>query len=216
MSISLIILSLVAILAAIEAALKTRERFVSHDNHPSSTTTPVPPETRKESSEFNAENVESGSSSDDEPVSNVSNATLDSANFEHDIPLATSLTISEVVDPVNPEKITIPDLYPGYPLESEQQAQPHHTPDVLQEINQLDHQSKKDQIAHLAQYVQHPDSVLRVVIASTLGGLLPDTQGDDRQAAIALLTRLSQDADSQVRVQAAASLGELHSTEITP
>ncbi|MBW4538935.1 MAG: HEAT repeat domain-containing protein [Myxacorys chilensis ATA2-1-KO14] len=245
MSISLIILSLVAILAAIEAALKTRDKFVSHDNHPSSTRTPVRlatrkesskfnaetveagsssddesvkirPATRRESSKFDAETVEAGSSSDDESVSNVSNATPDSANFGYDIPLATSLTLSEVVDPVSPKKIAIPDLYPDYPLEFEQQAHSHHAPDVLQEITQLDHQSKKDQIAHLAEYVQHPDSVLRVAIASTLGGLLSNTQGDDRQAAIALLTRLSQDADSHVRVQAAASLGELHSTEIMP
>lgn len=213
MNISLIILSLLAILAAIEAALKTRDKFVSKPKHPSSTETPVPPVTRKETSELD---VESGSSSEGEPISNVSNITPNSATSEQDIPLATSLTLSEVVDPVHPKTITIPDLYPGYPLEAEQQSQTHHTPDVLQEITQLDHREKKDQIAHLAQYVQHPDSVLRVAIASALGGLLPQTEGDDRHAAIALLNHLSQDVDSQVRVQAAASLGELYSTEITP
>ncbi|NDJ16590.1 HEAT repeat domain-containing protein [Myxacorys almedinensis] len=206
MNILLIFLSFVAFLAAIEAALRTRDQFVSKYAHFDSAT--ISPRQAKTVERAILE-PEIEPYSVNEPVNNVSNITSEIVSSDPSFLLATSLTISESLDEsLHPEKLTIPDLYPDYPVEAESPTHAHHAPDVLQEIAQLEQVEPNERIAHLAQHLQHPDSALRGAIAATLGELFPKTHGSDRQELIRILTQLSQDANVQVRVQAAAALGK--------
>lgn len=116
---------------------------------------------------------------------------------EADIPLATSLTVSEVVHPSETEPQI--DLGIAHPAPA-QEAHEHHA-SVVEELSHLEHDSEK--LDQLAQQAQHPDGNVRIVVAAELGEFA--AQGNDR--AIAVLNQLSQDVDPQVRVQAAASLG---------
>ncbi|NJL20887.1 MAG: HEAT repeat domain-containing protein [Leptolyngbyaceae cyanobacterium SM1_3_5] len=59
--------------------------------------------------------------------------------------------------------------------------------------------------------MEDPDSSMRASAAYVLGDLATRTQGTDRQEIMAILMRLSQDVDPQVRVQAANALGGLGS-----
>ncbi len=114
---------------------------------------------------------------------------------EADIPLATSLTVSEVVHPSETE--------PQIDLGITQHAPAHesHHASVVEEVTHLEHDGEK--LEQLAQQANHSDGNVRIVVAAELGEFA--AQGNER--AIAILNQLSQDVDPQVRVQAAASLG---------
>ncbi|MBE9012518.1 hypothetical protein IQ250_20165 [Pseudanabaenaceae cyanobacterium LEGE 13415] len=107
---------------------------------------------------------------------------------EVEIPLATSLKISDVVDS---------------DLSIEPQAkEEHHHYSVIDEVEQLEHIDERlNRIQHQA---TEPDHLMRLAAAVELGELAKQGQAHDR--VITLLNQLTQDADLEVRVQAGASL----------
>lgn len=106
---------------------------------------------------------------------------------ESEISLATSLRISDVVDS---------DL--AVEAKSEE---PHHY-SVIEEVDQLNRIDQKlDQLQHQA---TDSDHLMRLAAAVELGDLVKQGQVNDR--VIALLNQLTQDADSEVCVQAGSSL----------
>lgn len=105
-----------------------------------------------------------------------------------EIPLATSLKISDVVDP-------------ELSVESTSEA-PHHTQPVLEEVEQLEH--LENTLNQLAIRVIDPDRLMRLAVAVELGELAKQGHSVDR--VVALLNQLMEDADVEVRVQAGASL----------
>lgn len=129
---------------------------------------------------------------------------------ELDLPLAASLRVSEAIHPtaVGDVSIELPDLTDS-PMTSNAVSEHHDRPNLLQEIAQLDEADYHQQIAQLAQYVGHPDHTARAAAVVTLGDLAKRSQGSDREAAIALLNQFIHDADDNVRVRAAAALGEM-------
>ncbi|BAU10612.1 hypothetical protein LEP3755_10980 [Leptolyngbya sp. NIES-3755] len=106
---------------------------------------------------------------------------------EVDIPLATSLKISDVVDS---------------DLSIESKSEEHHAQSVFEEIEQLEHIDEK--LNRLQHQVTESDHLVRLAAAVELGELAKQGQSHDR--VITLLNQLTQDADLEVRVQAGASL----------
>lgn len=125
-----------------------------------------------------------------------------------EIPLAASLTVTELVHP--------PEVEPALQLaDAETQAPPsledaleqhpaHHN--LLQEIAQLDDSSHHNRISHLARYIDHSDSVMRAAAAFALGELGATTQGQELEEMVAMLNQFTEDANPQVRLQAVTAL----------
>jgi hypothetical protein len=110
-----------------------------------------------------------------------------------EIPLATSLKISEVVEPATSIE---PSLF------SEPQSEEHHAVPVLEEVEQLE--EFEETLNQLAGKAIDPDHLMRLAVAVELGELAEKGQVNDRL--ISLLSTLLEDADLEVRVQAGASL----------
>lgn len=108
-----------------------------------------------------------------------------------DIPLATSLRISEVIEP---------SLETDSPPEAT-----HHSQPVLAELEQLE--QVEETLNQLTSKVIDPDPFMRLAVAVELGELAKRGQAVDR--VVTLLNRLIEDADLEVRVQAGASLAML-------
>ncbi|MGG6265299.1 hypothetical protein ACQ4M3_13820 [Leptolyngbya sp. AN03gr2] len=106
---------------------------------------------------------------------------------EVDIPLATSLKISDVVDS---------DLSIG------SKSEEHHSHSVFEEIEQLEHIDEK--LNRLQHQAAESDHLMRLAAAVELGELAKQGQSHDR--VVTLLNQLTQDADLEVRVQAGTSL----------
>lgn len=106
---------------------------------------------------------------------------------EAEIPLATSLKISDVVES---------------DLSIESKPQEHHHTSVLEEIGQLEH--SEEQFSQLQQQATDSDHLMRLAVAVELGEMARQGQANDR--VVALLNQLMHDADTEVRVQAGAAL----------
>jgi hypothetical protein len=105
-----------------------------------------------------------------------------------EIPLATSLRISDVVEP-------------ELSIESTSDT-PHHAQPVLEEVEQLE--QLEETLNQLAARAIDPERLMRLAVAVELGELAKRGQAVDR--VVALLNQLMEDADVEVRVQAGASL----------
>jgi hypothetical protein len=108
-----------------------------------------------------------------------------------DISLATTLKISEAVEP-------------SLETDSSPEAA-HHPQGVLAEIEQLE--QTEDTLNHLAGRAIDADPFMRLAVAVELGELAKRGQAVDR--VVALLNGLMEDTDLEVRVQAGASLAML-------
>lgn len=108
-----------------------------------------------------------------------------------EIPLATSLKISDVVEPNAIDEFTSETV--------------HHAQPVLEEVEQLE--QLDENLNQLATRVIDPDRLVRLAVAVELGELAKRGQSVDR--VVALLNQLIEDADVEVRVQAGASLAML-------
>ncbi|MBW4443416.1 MAG: hypothetical protein KME10_19725 [Plectolyngbya sp. WJT66-NPBG17] len=115
---------------------------------------------------------------------------------EAEIPLATSLRISDVVDS---------DLS----IESKPEA--HHAYSVLEEVDQLEHIDEK--LSNLERQATDSDHLMRMAAAIELGELAKQGQEIDR--VVALLNQLTQDADLEVQVQAGASIAMIQVETVT-
>jgi hypothetical protein len=210
MNIILIILSFLAILAAFESALRARDKLVFNYTQRSASRMPSLDEPERLSSSVKQSLEPDQDSIAEILVSNPSGSesAFDSVSSDS-VPLATSLTVSELLSSGEGENAKVQNLHADDPLETGERTLAHSTSSVLEEITRLEQAESKERIAQLAQFIDHPDTALRVAIAATLGELAAKTQGDDRQALITLLNHLTQDVDMQVRVQAAASLGAM-------
>lgn len=121
------------------------------------------------------------------PVSETSGTAIPPLMPQVEIPLATSLKISDVVEP-------------AALIESTSEA-PHHTHPVL-EVEQLE--QLEETLNQLTARVVDPDRLMRLAVAVELGELAKQEQAVDR--VIALLNQLMEDADVEVRVQAGTAL----------
>jgi hypothetical protein len=193
MSIALIVLIIFAVVAAIDAFLKVRDQY-----RPQFQPVNLPEKSSVE------EEVDQGKS---ESVPSIHSEFLD-------VPLATSITVSEIVNPTeslsevltnlkteNLPEIDLPDVVSEH--------EHHHHADIFEEIERLEHGDQHQQLERLAQYVNEHDSVKRVAAASAVGAIARQVQGVNREQAIQLLNEFAHDVDPQVRVQAAACLGEI-------
>ncbi len=71
--------------------------------------------------------------------------------------------------------------------------------------------------AQLRDYLAHPDSAIRVSVATQLGNQMAETPvRAETMPAIASLGRLSQDSDSLVRQSAVIALGKISSEKVIP
>lgn len=127
-----------------------------------------------------------------------------------DLPLATSIPLSEVVNPLAttaPVEITPLVDAPNTEPISEELA--HSSLSVLAEIAQLDHVQPIEAMEQLVQYLDHPDSVMRTALASVLGELAINRQGQNIDQIMTMLNALTTDANLQVKTEAMAALGRI-------
>lgn len=132
------------------------------------------------------------------------------ANAAADLPLATAVPLSEVVNPADttpPIEIDLGTAHHSTVAPSEHQVDsPHH---VLTEIAQLDQEALPDPMAQLGQYLDHPDSLMRSALASVLGEMAIKRQGHNVEQILTALNTLTTDANLQVRTEAMAALGRI-------
>ncbi|MER3477818.1 MAG: hypothetical protein C4287_16705 [Leptolyngbya sp. ERB_1_2] len=121
---------------------------------------------------------------------------------EPEIPLATSLRISDVVEPPEVEMH----------LSNEPKSEAHHAQSVMEEVGQLD--QIENTIEQLTQQITDSDPLVRLAAVVELGDLAKQGQAIDR--VVALLNQLTQDADLEVRVQAGASIAMIPVETTTP
>jgi hypothetical protein len=142
---------------------------------------------------------------------------------ETEVPLAASLTVSELVQP-SPVgaseasegiQATEGDSAPPIAPAKSQPLDNHEPYDVLEEIAQLG-RGETQQIDRLARYIDHPDSDVRVAVAFALGELAASRQGKGVEEAVPLLSSLSEDANLKVRLQAVIALGKIQSPIVAP
>lgn len=128
--------------------------------------------------------------------------------------LATSLSVSELVQSEAEgvaHQVSQADEGAFHP--SATAPQEHHT--LLEEIAQLGRAGQIEQIEQLAHHVHNPDSVVRVAVAFALGEIAERHQGNSLDAIVPLLNELSQDTDSQVRLQALAAIGRIQLPDVS-
>ncbi|MBL1175194.1 HEAT repeat domain-containing protein [Pantanalinema sp. GBBB05] len=128
-----------------------------------------------------------------------------------DLPLATSIPLSEVVNPLatttTPVEITPIVEAPNTEPISEELVHP--SLSVLAEIAQLDQAKPIEAMEQLVQYLDHPDSVMRAALASVLGELAINRQGQNIDQIMTMLNTLTTDANLQVKTEAMAALGRI-------
>ena len=140
----------------------------------------------------------------------------DLGRFQADIPLAGSLSVSEVMQPCEVE----PSIFlKNEPLEStiaglSSHDQTMHSNSLLEEVAELAPGGHNSQISHLAHYLNHADPVMRSAAAFALGDLAPHCHGEDLEKIFSALNQFSQDANPQVRLQAVTALGNLKSSDL--
>lgn len=131
------------------------------------------------------------------------------------VPLATSVSISELVQSETTQSSDA-SVVPELATEGLARGEASETHPVLEEISQLGRSQQLHQVAHLARYVYHADSVVRVAVAFALGELAATRQGKGVEAIVPILSKLAQDANPQVRLQAVAALGSIQSPIVLP
>lgn len=131
-----------------------------------------------------------------------------------DVPLATSLSVGDVVQPLDVEIPPIRDAIAGEqssPDETDAATSNH--PTVLEEIAELGRAEQQGyELDRLAQQLHHPDSEVRVAVAFALGELAARRSPNHLTEIIHLLNQLNQDTDLLVRQQATAILAGLESS----
>lgn len=133
---------------------------------------------------------------------------------EVDVPLAVSLTVSELMHPQT-EEVTVPDLIPTDPelreiqQTAEEKPEAADRPGLIAEIAQLEQPHSESILSHVLQSLDHSDSTVRVAAVFELGELAAKHPGQINQDVIDRLNHLSQDADADVRSQAILALSKL-------
>lgn len=205
-----VILIIVAMLAAIEAALRVRDQYHSFVTSPAEESEALDRPYLEEDidSEHPLPTPEPASSMQEDALQEILAA-------EVELPLAASIMVSDLERQGNQlagpqirmQVENLPDA--DLPMADREQDPRPHGQDVLEEIVELEQTDHESQIQHLAALAMHEDSVRRVAAATALGDLAMQVQGSHRDTMIQLLNQLLQDADIQVRVQAAAALGAM-------
>lgn len=130
-----------------------------------------------------------------------------------EIPFATSLTVSELVQPVDEEfdvelqRVGEELVAIAKTVNDPKALRPHHTPNLLEEMADLE--GHDQQIAHLWQHLSHPDANVRLAAAAFLGELAHRTHSGEREEIITILNQCLQDSDLEVRTRAATLLAEM-------
>ena len=145
MNIILIILSFLAILAAFESALRARDKFVFNYTQRSARMPSLDEPERLSSS------VKQSLEPDQDSIAEilVSNSSRSESAFDSvssdSVPLATSLTVSELLSSGEGENAKVQNLYPDDPLETGERTLAHSTSSVLEEITRLEQAESREQ-----------------------------------------------------------------------
>lgn len=141
---------------------------------------------------------------------------------EADVLLAASLSVSDLVQleataaSASSQRLL---AFPDHDSAATAAGKPHSSPSVLsilEEVERLGRTGQIDPVAPLARYVYHSDPAIRVAVAFALGERAKRQQGRSAEAIVPVLSKLTQDANPQVRLQAVIALGEIHSSEVLP
>lgn len=129
-----------------------------------------------------------------------------------DLPIATSIPLSEVVNPLDtvkpPVEVNLVDAHDSLESASQDQLHSSHST-VLAEIAQLDQAESATTMGQLGQYLEHPDSIMRAALASVLGELAIKRQGQNIDQIMTMLNTLTTDTNLQVKTEAMAALGRI-------
>lgn len=227
MEFALSILGLLAIVAGIGAAYRVQEKrsrrlqadLANTDvplvSAPQQThrTVPSPESARAESARPKSVGPDAGI------VETVAAAT---ATIAADVPLAASLSVTDVVQPESVRPQLDRDAVPpelGVDLTDPVQPavdRPSHTTSVVDEISRLNENGKTPSIAYLTQQANHSSQDVRRVVAVALGDLAARRQGQDIETIVAILGRLSHDSDLLVRLHAVEALGKVQAPAALP
>lgn len=123
------------------------------------------------------------------------------------VSLSGSLSVSEVMHPTHVEP-----AIDG--ITHDQPAQAHESHNLLAEVAELAPGGHKTQISHLARSADHADPITRAAVAFALGELATHCHGEDSEKILSILHQLNQDANMQVRLQAATALGNLQTSNL--
>ena len=208
MIVALVLLTIVALVAAIGAIYRVRDKYkIQRAFNVQDVTTADKPQLQPDiDSEQPISTVEEPT---EEPTEEsivspeAPNVSLIVPPFatspEIEIPLASSIGVTDVLQPQTIES-------PHLDLDQSDipQRENHVSPSVLEEVAQLE--SADEIMDRLTRQATDSDSSVRVAVAAALGEIAIRGQ---RDRAISLLTQLSQDVDPIVRTQAATSLGNI-------
>jgi hypothetical protein len=150
---------------------------------------------------------------DDSPKSQPSPADQwgDLERLQADIPLAGSLSVSEVIHPseVEPSIFLKTEPHESAIAGLSSHDQTTQSNSLLEEVAELAPGGHKTQISHLAHYLNHADSVMRAAAA-----FAPHSHGEDLEKIFSVLHQFSQDANPQVRLQAVTALANLKPSDL--
>lgn len=134
---------------------------------------------------------------------------------ELDLPLAVSLSISELVNPEmrshSTDQFEQDSMFPasaGAEPEATKLTSPEHQ-SVLAEISQLDNLDAEDAIAQFQRHINHPDDIVRAAIVFEFGEAAAQYQGAKAAEAKDLLMQLSQDPNPNIRTQVVLALAKI-------
>lgn len=130
------------------------------------------------------------------------------------LPLAVSLSISELVHPETRSNSTdLFDLDLGAPdatMEVETvKPVPFEHQSVLAEISQLDHADSENAIAEFQRHLNHSDDIIRAAIVFKFGEAAAKYQGVKADEAKEILMQLSQDPNPNIRTQVVLALAKI-------
>lgn len=133
---------------------------------------------------------------------------------ELELPLAVSLSISELVHPET--RSTSTDLFDLNLTSSDVIAESEATKlessehqSVLAEIAQLDQTDSENAIAQFQRHLNHPDDIIRAAIVFEFGEVAASYQGMKAAEAKEVLMQLSQDPNPNIRTQAVLALAKI-------
>jgi len=140
--------------------------------------------------------------------------TLQAPPAELGLPLAVSLSVSELVHPEtrsDPTELFDLDLRSSnVPVEVEtlKPNSPEHQ-SVLAEIAQLDQADSDNAIAAFQRHLNHPDDIIRAAIVFEFGEAAAKYQGVKATEAKEILMQLSQDPNPNIRTQVVLALAKI-------
>jgi hypothetical protein len=207
MTIALSLLALLAIAAAVGAASRVQRQLAAQAPQTGQTQGQLTESAlqERESAESQRPGVELDQDRDQSITSSspgVELAIVDPVELLSESPLAASLTVTEVLHP------------PEVEVSVHSNDEPSQAPlpvNLLSEIEALDHSDHHGQIAHLSRYLEHSDNVTRAAAVFALGELLAKCDRAETEEISALLHQFSQDANPQVRLQAATAFSKMQS-----